>query len=247
MRHVNYVRWGKYIMELFTLADFPTHPNQWRESEKFRPRVQTVLELACGTGKILEELAKAGFIVYGVDRSFEMVQAAAQRLRRSGLPAKFWCDDMRKVAATLQVDAVICLYDSLNYCLEPVAVAEVFRRVASLVRSGGLFIFDVCTRSNCRRNFHNYTESDHFGNLSYSRHAHYRPLSHLQINDFFIMDESRSGPALREQHVQRIYSLKELRAFATQSPWEEAGCFSNISHKPGTERADRVHFVFRRR
>jgi len=142
---------------------------------------------------------------------------------------------------------VICLYDSMNYCRYAHEMARVFESLKSVVRPGGLFIFDVCTRWNCWKNFRNYTENDSFQNFSYHRHSYFHPLSNLQYNDFFILDERNPGPALREKHVQRIYSLKEIRKIAAIGFWEEAACFSGMSQRPGSERAERVHFVFRRK
>lgn len=245
MRHVNYPRWAEYVKALFALADRP---------QSVKPalggcgqRVSHVLELACGTGQLLFELARSGYQVYGCDRAQAMVAAARRRLLQHGLPANVWCADMRALVAHLQVDVALCLYDSINYCLQEEELQRLFTGVAQVVRSGGLFIFDICTQHNCRKNFRDYVEKDATADFSYTRHAYYKPYQRLQYNAFMIVDEAHHGRVLREKHVQRIYTIKEIRTqIAVSGRWREAACFSGMSRRLGTEKAERVHFVLQR-
>ncbi len=231
MRHVNYPRWARYVIDLFGLAG--------------ERAVANVLELACGTGKMLVELAKSGYNVFGTDYSFHMAQQAAEALAPFA-KNRVWRGDMQTLAVAAPVDAAICLYDSFNYCLEPKAARQTVDRVAHAVRRGGLFIFDVCTERNCRRNFLNYYEKDDYLEFAYVRRAAFKPYRKIQINEFFITNEIAGGPSLYERHVQRIYSLREIEAMIDPRQWVVAGCFDGMSRRPGTEKSDRVHFVLKR-
>src|SRR5687768_12920179 len=53
-----------------------------------------VLELGCGTGRVLAPVARRLPIV-GVDRSAPMLARARRRLRRAGLRASIVCADIR--------------------------------------------------------------------------------------------------------------------------------------------------------
>ncbi len=231
MCHVNYPRWARYVIDLFAMAG--------------ERAVASVLELACGTGKMLVELAKGGYNVFGTDYSFYMAQQAAEALAPLA-KNRVWRSDMQALAVAEPVDAVICLYDSFNYCLEPKAARQTLERAAHAVRRGGLFIFDVCTERNCRRNFLNYYERDDYLEFSYVRRASFKPYRKIQINEFFITNEIAGGPDMYERHVQRIYSLREIEAMIDPEQWVMAGCFDGMSRRPGTEKSDRVHFVLKR-
>lgn len=64
---------------------------QWAEwRERVIPHLvgRRVLEIGCGTGKLLVALANAGLEAYGVDLSWPMARRAAQALRRRGEPAE---------------------------------------------------------------------------------------------------------------------------------------------------------------
>jgi SAM-dependent methyltransferase len=199
--------------------------------------------------------------VFGVDLSFDMVQQAADRLKKlaaanqksksaaesDALVAGFvWCGDMHNFAVAAPVDAVICLYDSFNYSLEPEKARRIMAQAANAVRPGGLFVFDVCTEHNCRRNFNNYYDRERYLDISYIRRAYFKPHRKLQINEFFITNDFNGGPTIFERHVQRIYSLREIDGMIDPHQWSVAGCFDGMSRRPGTEKSDRVHFVLRR-
>jgi SAM-dependent methyltransferase len=243
MRHVNYVRWAEYIKDLFEWAG--------------KRRIQSVLELACGTGKMLGELSQAGYRMYGLDSSLEMVKMAAYRLSKlhtngvlshlmHGQRGAVWCGDMQSFALVAPVDAAICLYDSFNYSLEIESSRQLLDGVAQAVHAGGLFIFDVCTVHNCRRNFNNYYEREDFGMYSYIRRAHFKLYRKIQVNEFLITNEIDGGPILYERHEQRIYTLREIHAMIDPRQWKVAGCFDGMSRRAATEKSDRVHFVLER-
>ena len=86
-----------------------------------RPEATTVLDVACGSGLHLAELAGAGWDVEGVDLSDAMLGAAAARLPEVALHAA----DMRTFRLERRFDAVVCLFSAIGYMtsLEDLAVA----------------------------------------------------------------------------------------------------------------------------
>ncbi len=55
------------------------------------------------------------------------------------------CADLRACPLDGSVDFATCLFDSLNFLLEPEAIAEAFIQMASTLRPGGLLYVDVVT------------------------------------------------------------------------------------------------------
>jgi hypothetical protein len=82
--------------------------------------------------------------------------------------------------------------------------------------------------------------------ISYIRHAYFKPHRKIQVNEFIIKDTFRRGPTVRERHEQRIYSLREINDMIDLQQWMRIGCFDGMSHRPGSEKSDRVHFVLRK-
>ncbi|WP_037913292.1 class I SAM-dependent DNA methyltransferase [Actinacidiphila yeochonensis] len=101
--------------------------------------VDTVLELACGTGLMLRELADLGYEVTGLDRSPAMLERARARL---GAEVPLVCAALPEVPVERCFDAVISAGESLNY-LTGAELATTFQAVAAVLRPGGSFVFDV--------------------------------------------------------------------------------------------------------
>lgn len=65
------------------------------------------------------------------------------RRRAVGRLITFLQADMRAFDTDKPVDAVTCLYASLNHLLDPDDLSRTFTRVAAHLRPGGVFVFDL--------------------------------------------------------------------------------------------------------
>ena len=97
--------------------------------------------MACGTGAHALLQAHGGTQVIGIDLSEAMLDQA--RRRATGRSITFVEADMREFDTLKPVDAVTCLYASLNHLPEPTDLARTFARVAVHLRPGGVFVFDL--------------------------------------------------------------------------------------------------------
>lgn len=113
--------------------------NQRLQAHVGRPR--TLIDLACGTGSHAVLQANGGTYVIGIDLSAAMLHQA--QIRAAGRPIDFIQADMRTFDTHKPVDAVTCLYASLNHLLDPQDLTETFKRVAAHLRPGGAFVFDL--------------------------------------------------------------------------------------------------------
>lgn len=104
-------------------------------------RPKTLIDLACGTGTHSVLQAHGGTRVVGIDLSAAMLHQA--QIRAVGRPITFVQADMRTFDTHQPVDAVTCLYASLNHLLAPQDLTQTFTRVAAHLRPGGVFIFDL--------------------------------------------------------------------------------------------------------
>lgn len=105
----------------------------------------SVLDLACGTGSMTLRFARQGYKVTGIDSSRQMLDVAVKKARNEGLYVPYFRGDMRDFELNRRVDAVICLFDSLNYLLQPSDVRACFKSVFNALNPGGCFVFDVNT------------------------------------------------------------------------------------------------------
>ena len=132
MDNVPYEEWAQFILNLL-------------QDRKITEGL--VLELGCGTGKLMTLLGKVGFDMIGVDNSVEMLQIAKEKTSQDFL---YLLQDMREFELYGTVKAVISVCDSVNYITKKEELRKVFQLVNNYLDPEGLFIFDFNTEYKYR-------------------------------------------------------------------------------------------------
>jgi SAM-dependent methyltransferase len=121
----------------------------------------SLLDLACGTGKSFLPLAARGFRVTACDASEGMLAEAAAK--SSG--AELVRCDLRELPRLGSFDLVTCFDDSLNYLLDPGELGACFRGVAANLAPHGVVLFDLNTLRAYRTTFASDSVTEHDGTL----------------------------------------------------------------------------------
>jgi ubiquinone/menaquinone biosynthesis C-methylase UbiE len=108
------------------------------------PRV--LLDLCCGTGQLACGFADRGYRVFGVDREAAMLEVARRKVRTDIAAAVTFLEgDATSFDLPERVSFATSTFDALNYLPDLPALTECFRRVRSVVRDQGAFVFDMHT------------------------------------------------------------------------------------------------------
>jgi SAM-dependent methyltransferase len=103
-----------------------------------------VLDAACGSGGHALALAKWGYSVSGADISAEMLALARRKATKAGLEdlafVQAGLDELPEQFPAAQVDAVICLGNSLPHLLSQEDLLAALRSMAAMLRPGGLLV-----------------------------------------------------------------------------------------------------------
>lgn len=108
-------------------------------------RVESVCDLACGSGTTALEFARAGKRVFAVDNSPVFCKRVRASARREKLPVTVLCADMRSFRLPEPVDFLTCEFSALNNLTRRRDLARVLRAVHRALKPGGRFLFDVNT------------------------------------------------------------------------------------------------------
>lgn len=142
----SYTRFAKYYDILTSNIDYKKHSEYYDNLiNRYNGKKGTLLDLACGTGSLSEEMSKLGYDVIGVDYSQEMLSMAYDKKIKSGLPIQYVCQDMCELDLYGNIDVTICALDSLNHLESKESVKRAIEHVSLFTELQGLFIFDMNT------------------------------------------------------------------------------------------------------
>ena len=109
--------------------------------KKYCPfHVRRVLEPACGTGRLVAEMARRGYRMTGLDLNEPSLEFLRQRLARQGRRASVLCADMADFRLPGPIDAAFCTFDGFRHLLDEQSARNHLQCVADHLRPGGIYI-----------------------------------------------------------------------------------------------------------
>jgi len=106
-----------------------------------------ILDLGCGTGRLMLPLLRAGHVVVGVDRAPAMLARAAARLRRLAprvrRRALLLRADLRRLPVTRRFPFVVAAFHTIQHLATDRELTRFFAGVARALQPGGWFAFDT--------------------------------------------------------------------------------------------------------
>jgi ubiquinone/menaquinone biosynthesis C-methylase UbiE len=235
MTDVDYETWTDYIDEIIL---------------QYHPEAVDVLELACGTGTMalsLEELA--AYNIVATDGSEQMIQVARQKAEKAGSKVAFSVQNFLDLKLDRSFDVIYMVFDSLNYLHTEEEIIELHRQVRSVLKPGGIFIYDFTTPRNSRvaikfLNNESRKVNDHY---RYFRKSSYNAKSREHTNKFIIEElNSESGEPVQlfvEEHRQKIYTLPEIESAVKKTDFTILNAFDGFALTPAHDKSLRITLV----
>jgi SAM-dependent methyltransferase len=251
MDHVDYDVWAAVV-------------SRWLARHADDGGTASVLELGCGTAALAVRLAiVADVAVLATDNAPAMLREARARLTAWTVPvrlteADFTALDPEALADAAggdarfapPYDAAVLVYDGLNYVRQPEGLRGVFDGIARTLRPGGLAVIDQVTPANSEAYDEDFFDRGTFRdarrgiNVAYLRTSHYDADARLHTTTFEIT--TPGGQTAREEHVQQIYTMAEVRAQIDASTLSFVAAYDGFGDDPATAASHRIHWVLRR-
>ena len=231
MDNIPYEEWSSYLISL--LKDYGVNDG-------------IVLDIGCGTGNITEYLAKAGYDMIGIDNSEDMLTEAMNKRYDSGLDILYLCQDMRELELYGTVAATVSICDSMNYIIEYNDLVNVFKLVNNYLDPKGVFIFDLNT-------IHKYetmgdsTIAENREDGSFIWENSYFPDKKINQYDLtiFARDEDDRYTKFEETHLQRGYTIEEIKSALSEAGLIFEQSFSAFTKSPISDTDERIYVIAR--
>lgn len=229
MAHVDYNGWALHIRDLL---------------DRHAPEAETAVEIGCGTGSLALALDRiADLHLRGLDASPAMVAEAERKAALAGANVPFAVGRFDQPIPGPLADAVLLVYDGLNYLLTDDDVRALFRNVAAALAPGGVFVFDQSTPANSLNNRDAFDDEGETDAFTYVRTGRYDEATRLHTTTFRLSADGRTS---EESHVQRAYTYAEIGSLLAASPLAPEAAYDGFSFDAADAESERIHWVARK-
>ncbi len=183
---------------------------------------QVILDLACGQGRHLLELARRGFVnLHGLDRSRYLIQRAKSRSRKEGLSVSFKEGDVRKLPfPNDSFDVVTILGNSFGYFESAEEDMTILTEIFRVLKPEGKLLLDIADGTYLR---------EHFVPRSWEwidkKHFVCRERSLASDNERLISREVIThidkGVIVDQFYAERLYTPEGLQAFLEKAGFRD--------------------------
>lgn len=237
MTDVDYETWTDYIDDIII-----------QHTEK----ADDVLELACGTGTMalsLEELDC--YDITATDGSADMIRIAKEKASHIDSFVDFITMDFLELDFEKKFDVVFMVFDSLNYLHTEQEILQLHEQVRKILKPGGVFIYDFTTPRNSRTaiNFLDNEKKTLKNNTRYYRKSTYDAKNRIHTNSFIIDKlDGKTNSVIhqyKEQHQQRIYTLREIESILDKTDFSIEAAYDGFELKPAHRKSLRITMVLK--
>jgi SAM-dependent methyltransferase len=199
-----------------------------------------VLELGCGTGKFGAKFSRDNFLVYGMDNSIEMLNMARLRAYKNFL---IFCADMKNFRLARKFDFIFSVHDTINYFLDPDDLVKVFKCVKEVMDKNSIFMFDITTEYNIKKYFFNNRTNYYFRGMEIEWENNY---DQKKKYIYSVLKFKKEKSIESETHVQKIYSVQEIKSLLKKAGLKTLNIFSDYSFEPVKKDTVMINFVTRK-
>ncbi len=106
-------------------------------------KIKKLFEPACGTGRLLFQLAKRGYAVAGIDLNPKAISFCNERLARHKIKGRTWVADMSDFQSKSAYDVAFNTINSFRHLASESAAEGHMQAMADCIRPGGLYLLGV--------------------------------------------------------------------------------------------------------
>ncbi len=223
MKKLDYESWSNYILKI---------AGDYIEIDA------KILELGAGNCKIAEFISARYSNYVATDISLSMLSSS----KKNNLNKI--CCDMTALPLKSKFDFIFSNFDGVNYILKQKTLFRLFTEVFHLLKSDGVFTFDVSLESNSLNFVVSKSEEGRSNGYSFQRISHYNKISRIHSNHFCIKDDF--GNEFKEVHKEKIYKIDTFIKLAEKAGLYTEACYDCFTFKDVKKKSQRAQFVMRK-
>lgn len=229
-----YQEWfGEEYLELYSHRDADEAREQVRFCrDQFGTLPGRLLDLACGTGRHIQELQCAGYEVVGCDLSYTLLQSG---LGENGEMSVVRADMRSLPFGTASFSGLVNFFTSFGYFATEEENLRVVREMSRVLKADGLFLFDYL---NVQRELDQLVQHE----------TRETPMGHVHIERWFDRSDRSFNKRITiagRRYLERVrgYDLDEIAVMFTSHGLTIRSTFGDFDGSPFTTRSPRLIIV----
>ncbi len=212
-----------------------------------RHKINTVVDMGCGTGEHVKELFALGFKPMGVDASPKMLEIAKERYPY----CEFTEGKMEEFYIKQAVDSVICLFGTFNYLLEDEVVLDFLRNCQKNLKQAGLLVLEIWNSDpihRIKRKPITTVSNVRQGDTAIRRNRGFRmtredDISIVEVNYIYNLNQKD----LKDKHTMRVFSYPQVEKFLHAAKFEILNVFGSYTEEKYLKTGARMIILAKKR
>ncbi|MDO5155725.1 MAG: class I SAM-dependent methyltransferase [Eubacteriales bacterium] len=232
MDNIPYEEWSIYLKQLLQQENIENG---------------TLVELGCGTGSMMQQLASSSYQILGVDISTDMLSIAADKLSDYD-NTTLLLQDMRILDLGMQANAIYSVCDSMNYILTDEDLLDTFQGAHKHLHANGVFIFDLKTDYFYREILGDQIFCDHQEHCSYTWENSFFEedcINQYDLTLFVKEPDSHLYRRFQETHHQRAYELSTIMDLLKQAGFHSITAYDAFTTQAPHAKSERIYLIAR--
>ncbi|MEH2214308.1 class I SAM-dependent methyltransferase [Nostoc sp.] len=175
-----------------------------------------ILDLACGHGRIANQLAARGYDVTGLDATAFFLEKAKQDAASKGIKIEYLQGDMRSLPFSDRFNYIINCFTAFGY-FDDDENRSVLTEAYRALKVGGKLLIDIYNFSRVLQEFTPELVTEREGNYMLAR-TRYDALTNRTYTERIII---RDGQVRRGQYFVRNFTFPEIRDWLLQTGFSE--------------------------
>ncbi|UQS85279.1 class I SAM-dependent methyltransferase [Apilactobacillus apisilvae] len=238
-----YQKFAELYDELFD----PTMYDKWLDFVKSNVnKSNDILDIACGTGRLISLMESEGYKISGMDISSDMLTMAENNFSNHNKNIQLIQGDMLNLSSFPNYDTITCFDDSLCYLDDILAVEKAFINVFNHLNENGKYLFDVITPYQTDVVYPGYMYNYHDDDRAFMWTSYVGDKPHSVEHDlsFFNYNYSIDAyDAFSELHHERTYDLNEYLKKLKNAGFENVNVYSDFGKEKISKDTTRWFFV----